>query len=114
MPVAIFSVSQPADDWCVQIAPGRRTVTLAPLAGTAKSSNLAMPRQTHRPTHITTRPTPPAPDLMCPRCHRPLRYQNTAIGGVPGHLERWDTYSCLTCGTFEYRHRTGDLKSIAV
>ena len=69
----------------------------------------------HEPTHgtpsrATTRPDPPAPDLLCPSCLRPLVYQQTVFGGVPTLPERWDMFVCYIDGPYEYRHRTKSLK----
>jgi DNA-binding response OmpR family regulator len=67
-------------------------------------------RQRHA-TH-TTLPDLPAPALRCPTCDTPLRYDRTIFNGA-GIVERWDLYSCRTCGPYEYRHRTRKLRLVA-
>jgi hypothetical protein len=62
--------------------------------------------------HTTTRPETPAPPLHCPACAGKLRYHETVYGWIRA-AERWDYYTCRTCGRFEYRHRTGELKPVA-
>jgi DNA-binding response OmpR family regulator len=64
-----------------------------------------------RPRHATqtTLPDPPAPDLRCPKCDEPLRYDKTILNGA-GLIERCDLYTCRACGPFEYRHRTRKLR----
>jgi CheY-like chemotaxis protein len=56
--------------------------------------------------------TPPhaAPVLVCPSCDRRLQYRKSRVGGVTNRFaEQWDEFVCPgTCGTFEYRHRTGN------
>jgi hypothetical protein len=63
----------------------------------------------------TFRPPNAAPQLVCPSCDRRLDYQNSRVGGVTDRFaEQWDRYVCPgTCGTFEYRHRTRKLRSLA-
>ena len=66
----------------------------------------------HRRITTTTPPDPPA-HLNCPICGRRLRYEQTYIGGVSSrHAERWDYFSCLTCGQFQYRYRTRKLRRL--
>jgi CheY-like chemotaxis protein len=66
----------------------------------------------HRRIATTTPPDPPA-DLSCPMCGRALGYQKTYTGGVSSrHPERWDYYSCGTCGEFQYRYRTRKLRQL--
>jgi len=67
-------------------------------------------KRTRRPTQVTSRPETPAPDLLCPACDRQLMYQETVISGVQP-IERWDYFSCLTCGGFVYRARTRKLRA---
>jgi response regulator RpfG family c-di-GMP phosphodiesterase len=62
-----------------------------------------------RKARSTTLPETPAPELRCPQCDRPLRYQKTIFNGV-SPVERWDRYTCAGCGEFEYRHRTRHLR----
>jgi CheY-like chemotaxis protein len=73
----------------------------------------SLSRQTQLPpkTHHTNQPDPPAPELFCPICQRPLFYERTAFSGVPTP-ERWDEFFCRWCGRFEYRHRTQSLRRI--
>jgi CheY-like chemotaxis protein len=62
----------------------------------------------------TTTPTAPPPSLRCPSCDGPLTYEHSHLGGVSHRQpEQWDTYVCLSCGTFEYRHRTRKLRELA-
>lgn len=62
----------------------------------------------------TTTPDQPPVSLSCPICSRPLRYQETFIGGVNSrHPERWDYYGCARCGNFQYRHRTRKLRQLS-
>ncbi len=58
---------------------------------------------------FTELPNPPAPQLLCPTCDRPLVYRQTIVAGVKP-VERWDYYECRTCGPFQYRHRTRRLR----
>jgi CheY-like chemotaxis protein len=61
---------------------------------------------------VTTTPPAVPPTLRCPSCDGTLTYDRSYIGGVSQrHPEQWDEYSCPTCGTFEYRHRTRKLRS---
>ena len=59
---------------------------------------------------FTTTPETPAPQLLCPKCDRPLVYRTTVLSGVRP-VERWDFFECRTCGPFEYRHRTRCLRA---
>jgi two-component system cell cycle response regulator DivK len=79
---------------------------------------LAFSRQ-KRPTQVrahqrfeTTIPPMPPPELWCPSCALPLKYEHSHIGGVSDrHPEQWDYYSCAGgCGTFQYRQRTRRLR----
>jgi hypothetical protein len=58
---------------------------------------------------ITTTPDIAAPSLHCPSCHQLLGYRRTILSGVHP-LERWDEFTCHSCGPFEYRHRTRHLR----
>jgi hypothetical protein len=62
-----------------------------------------------RSTHVTSAPDTPPPELFCPACDRPLLYRETAISGIKP-IERWDYFSCATCGGFVYRDRTRKLR----
>jgi predicted RNA-binding Zn-ribbon protein involved in translation (DUF1610 family) len=59
---------------------------------------------------FTTTPDPAAPHLVCPNCDATLVYDQTIVGGVRPP-ERWDLFTCPSCGPFEYRHRTGRLRA---
>jgi len=62
---------------------------------------------------VTTRPPEPPPLLRCPHCARMLAYRSSYVGGVNArHPEQWDVFACDTCGRFEYRQRTGILRSV--
>lgn len=84
-----------------------------PLAGRAPESS---PRTTltrmHRRFATTTPPDVP-PDLLCPACDAPLRYEQSQVGGVSSrHPEQWDYYTCATCGEFQFRHRTRRVRRV--
>jgi RNase P subunit RPR2 len=64
-----------------------------------------------RDTTTTTRPDPAPDALWCPHCDSPLVYRETVFGGVQPP-ERWDYYTCHSCGTFQYRPRTRRLRVI--
>jgi DNA-binding response OmpR family regulator len=53
--------------------------------------------------------------LICPVCDRPLRYQQSFVGGVNhSQREQWDHFSCPSCrGAFEFRHRTRRMRQHA-
>jgi len=63
----------------------------------------------------TTAPPLAPPELRCPMCDRPLKFERSHIGGVSArHPEQWDYLTCIgTCGTFQYRHRTRKLRRVA-
>jgi len=67
-------------------------------------------KRTRRATQVTSQPETPAPALLCPLCDRSLVYQETVISGVQP-IERWDYFSCATCGGFVYRVRTRKLRA---
>jgi two-component system chemotaxis response regulator CheY len=76
------------------------------------------PRATQAKAHLRVKTTtPPAapPELFCPECDGPLRYECSYLGGVNRNFaEQWDSYTCLaSCGRFEYRHRTRKLRRVA-
>jgi CheY-like chemotaxis protein len=61
----------------------------------------------------TVNPPATPPELTCPACDRPLKYDHSHVGGVSDqHAEQWDYYDCPTCGTFQYRQRTRKVRSI--
>ena len=60
-------------------------------------------------TSVTTKPDKPAPVLWCPICDSLLAYRQTVISGVQPP-ERSDHFECRTCGPFEFRHRTQQLR----
>lgn len=63
----------------------------------------------------TTTTTPPKapPALTCSSCDRTLHYEHSHVGGVSDrHAEQWDYFTCPTCGTFQYRHRTRKLRRV--
>jgi len=61
-------------------------------------------------TRITYSADPAPLPLACPCCGARLVYQQTVISGV--QPERWDLFTCSTCGEFEYRHRTSRLRAV--
>jgi CheY-like chemotaxis protein len=78
------------------------------------SGDTASPRRqakARRTNTLTTEAAPPV--LMCPRCDRPLNYEHSDMGGVRNLAEQWDTFACPSCGLFEYRHRTRQLRKLA-
>ncbi len=61
---------------------------------------------------FTTTPPNLPPCIFCPSCAAQLVYVNSHVGGVSAsHPEQWDYFTCATCGTFRYRHRTRKLTS---
>jgi hypothetical protein len=64
-----------------------------------------------RKARITSTPVDPAPQLFCPVCVLPLLYRQTVFSGMHP-VERWDQYACRSCGAFEYRHRTRQLRPV--
>jgi len=59
---------------------------------------------------FTTTPPNAPPHAFCPACATALVYVNSHVGGVnEDHAEQWDYFTCATCGTFRYRHRTRKL-----
>jgi hypothetical protein len=71
-----------------------------------------MARKTGRAAHVTRSPTVPAEKVLCPSCHRPLRYVRTIIGGVDP-IERWDQFTCKRCkAKYEYRPRSRRLRCL--
>lgn len=81
-------------------------------AGTRPNRRRALVKQ-HQRFATATPPSPP-PTLMCPACDRPLKYEQSQIGGVSTkHAEQWDYFTCPTCGTFQYRQRTRKLRRVS-
>jgi len=70
-------------------------------------------RLVHRLRRFETKTPPNAPPaVLCPKCHRPLVYERSFVGGVNANrLEQWDYFTCVQDGTrFNYRHRTRKLR----
>lgn len=90
---------------------GHAVAPQAPARDTRPSHRATLTKQHQRFT-TTTPPTPP-PSLLCPSCDATLRYERSHVGGVSSrHQEQWDYYTCLTCGTFQFRHRTRRLRRV--
>jgi two-component system chemotaxis response regulator CheY len=67
-----------------------------------------------RVPYVTTTPPEPPPELTCPSCRAPLTYKRSHIGGVSNHAEQWDEYVCrASCGNFQFRHRTRELRRVS-
>jgi len=63
---------------------------------------------------VSTAPPAPPPALLCPSCAHPLTYECSHVGGVSEEdPERWDYFSCASCGVFQYRHRTRRLRAVS-
>jgi RNase P subunit RPR2 len=60
---------------------------------------------------VTLTPTPRPPQLFCPSCEMPLVFRESATD-LRDDRDRRDRFACRTCGTFEYRHRTGTLVAL--
>jgi CheY-like chemotaxis protein len=62
----------------------------------------------------TAQPPMAPPDVLCPSCDRPLRYEFSYIGGVTARdSEQWDRYTCSgPCGCFEHRQRTRRVRHV--
>jgi len=73
---------------------------------------LPEPMKADRKSTVTNTPPTPPPQLFCPSCEKPLIYRQTVIGGLQPP-ERWDQFHCSTCGPFEYRARTRQLRPVA-
>jgi CheY-like chemotaxis protein len=73
----------------------------------------ASPRHRRGPT---MNPPLVPPQLICPRCDRPLSYLQSQLGGINERsAEQWDYFECSNaCGTFQYRHRTRHLRPTSV
>lgn len=105
----------------------RRLVAVAEQMGTdaASARANAMSQRDHAPgprkrlskaiaRFATTTPSQTPPPLVCPSCDMTLTYKHSYIGGVSvRHPEQWDHYECLSCGPFQYRHRTRKLRRLA-
>jgi CheY-like chemotaxis protein len=63
--------------------------------------------------HKTISPPYEVLALHCPSCARPLRYQESYVGGTTV-IEQWDYFACQTCSArFQYRQRTRRLRQVA-
>jgi CheY-like chemotaxis protein len=91
----------------------RRVVTAHSAAARSMSGARALSKR-HQRFETTTPPSRP-PDLVCPRCDRPLTYQKSYVGGVSAkQSEQWDNYDCPSgCGQFQYRQRTRKLRDVS-
>jgi CheY-like chemotaxis protein len=96
---------------------GERGTATSADAPTQRDESANRPgRSKHQRPLSRSTTTPPAspPELRCPSCDCPLRYEHSEIGGVSyRHPEQWDYYKCATCGTFQHRQRTRTLRSIS-
>jgi hypothetical protein len=95
--------------------PGRRPSALRPSQGSPTGAGAR--RVTAQKAHLremTASPPVPPRALVCQSCDRPLTYQHSYFGGVSAkYSEQWDRYACRrACGTFEYRVRTHELRSL--
>jgi len=90
-------------------------------AGAADDSTTLPVRSLHRRNVLvrahsrfaTTSPSVAPPTLRCPSCDRPLKYEQSYLGGVSDrHAEQWDYFTCSTCGTFQYRQRTRKVRRV--
>jgi CheY-like chemotaxis protein len=62
---------------------------------------------------FTTTPPRSVPEAFCPTCAARLTYQHSHVGGVSEkHPEQWDYFTCASCGTYRYRHRTRKLTPV--
>jgi hypothetical protein len=86
-------------------------LVLAGNIGMTKRDSEKEPSKDRRESFSTSRPVTPAPTLTCPLCDGALQYRQTIYGGDQPP-ERWDQYDCAKCGSFEYRHRTQELRRI--
>jgi two-component system chemotaxis response regulator CheY len=94
----------------------------ATIAGAAgENAQDLLPSQRVRTSYIrahqrcqTTAPPRVPPQIVCPACDVPLKYQHSHIGGVTSqNSEQWDYFICpSSCGTFQYRQRTRKLRRI--
>jgi hypothetical protein len=80
------------------------------MTGSQRHASFVATMSRGRTTRFTSTPDSPTPQLLCPICDLPLVYRQTAYGGVKP-LERWDYLECRTCGAFQYRHRTRELRA---
>jgi DNA-binding response OmpR family regulator len=88
-------------------APAPAAVSPATPSGKRRVMSRAHQRST------TAAPPTAAPTLQCPRCDSGLVYHHTAVGGVNERFsERWDYFTCVRCGVFQYRHRTRKLRLV--
>jgi len=100
---------------------GRETSASVAGAEAADDSTTSPVRSFHRrPVLVrahsrfrTTSPSVAPPILRCPSCDRPLKYEQSYLGGVSHrHAEQWDYFTCSTCGTFQYRQRTRKIRRV--
>ena len=83
----------------------------APAPPVRRTKRIALTKLHQR--FATTEPPASPPSLFCPSCDRPLVYEHSDIGGVSSkNGEQWDTFTCASCGRFEYRHRTRKLRQV--
>jgi CheY-like chemotaxis protein len=89
-----------------QLATSRHLIERAP----ENHRRLMLSRSHDR--HQTMQPPLPPPQLVCPHCDIPLRYERSHIGGVSVRSsEQWDYFECPAgCGEFQYRQRTRRLR----
>jgi two-component system, cell cycle response regulator DivK len=61
----------------------------------------------------SAQPLLPPPTLRCPMCDGRLEYERSHAGGIGARgAEQWDYFSCVRCGSFQYRHRTRKLRPV--
>jgi len=118
MPVAIVNEIQRLTA-PMNTRPGTSACVAA--AGAADDSTTLPVRSLHRLNVLvrahsrfaTTSPSVAPPTLRCPSCDRPLKYEQSYLGGVSDrHAEQWDYFICSTCGTFQYRQRTRKVRRV--
>lgn len=92
----------------------RPRMVTAQVAASTPIANGQSQSSRHQRFLSTTPPSRP-PELLCPRCDRPLTYHNSYVGGVSAkHTEQWDLYRCpFGCGQFQYRQRTRKLREVS-
>jgi CheY-like chemotaxis protein len=81
--------------------------------GSDSGATPTAPRDRRRRGAHEPAPVQPPPNLRCPMCDRRLQYERSHTGGIGTRgAEQWDYFSCLQCGTFQYRHRTRKLRRV--